>query len=136
MPVELPRAAVPAQPFAVVEDPDEGEDDRHEADQQRRDQQRQESPVVLHLPSPVHGCECREGGAGRAAGRGRGRAPARAGGDAPQPSARPPGRAGGGRHSAPLRPARLRASVPRRLRYCVFTRRVLPFLCIYVCVCV
>lgn len=65
VPVEFPRAAVPAQPLAVVEDPDEGEDDRQEADQQRRGQQRQEPTVVLHLSSPVRGSGHRQGGAGR-----------------------------------------------------------------------
>lgn len=91
MPVEFPRSAVPAQPFAVVEDPDEGEDDRHEADRQRRDQQRQETPVVLHVPSSVHGSKRREGGAGREGGVGSGPAERRAV-TAPQPL---PARRGG-----------------------------------------
>lgn len=65
MPVELREAPVPAEPFAVAEDPDEGENDRNEADQQCRAQQRQEEPVVLHVPSPAHRRQRRAGGAGR-----------------------------------------------------------------------
>nr|KAF6450525.1 hypothetical protein HJG59_008397 [Molossus molossus] len=48
VPVKLGFSRVPAEPLAVVEDPDEGEDHGQEADQQRRHQQPQKAPVAFH----------------------------------------------------------------------------------------
>lgn len=53
VPVELGLGAVPAEPLAVLEDPNEGEEHGEEAEQQCRRQQRQEEPVALHTQRPM-----------------------------------------------------------------------------------
>lgn len=50
VPIELGRAPVPGEPLAVVEDPEQGEDDGEEAEQQRGREEGQEKFVAFHLP--------------------------------------------------------------------------------------
>lgn len=53
VPIELGQVSVPGEPLAVVENPDQGEDDGEEAEQQRGREERQKELEALHLP-PHH----------------------------------------------------------------------------------